>query len=143
MKDILGNEIRVGDIVAYPRRQGSFTWNATLRVTAGSPYTLAGIEVSNENNYVENPRKVKLTRPDRAVRVAEPVAEAATPVVRTRLNGQELILNPGYAYFGIWKGEDFITGFHVIFGTNRPHVFFPRGTVISEGYEGIKVDLNG
>ncbi len=67
MKDVLGQELQFGDIVAYPGRRGSKLWINTARIESYDPVEVSVIP--NSNSQDEEGRRVILRRTDRFVRV--------------------------------------------------------------------------
>ncbi len=68
MKDVLGHELQVGDVVAYPGRRGSNLWINTATIETIDPVMVSAIK--NSSSQDEEGRRVIIQRTDRFVKVA-------------------------------------------------------------------------
>ncbi len=68
MKDVLGHELQVGDVVAYPGRRGSLLWLNTAKIETIEPVMVSTIK--NSDSQDEDGRHVIVRRTDRFVKVA-------------------------------------------------------------------------
>jgi hypothetical protein len=99
MKDILGNEITVGALVAYPVRSGSTTYLNVLRVTSLPRYTYVVTgTVERSSAGIGLGKTVTLTATDRLVVVGAaasperpaPAVKSIAEMVRDALDGRDI-----------------------------------------------------
>lgn len=58
MQDLVGNEIAVGNLIAYPSRKGSKMWLSLLRVHVVGPETITGMNLFGRQVTIREPKQV-------------------------------------------------------------------------------------